>query len=464
MGHIAFAVPTIQRYHFHEQLARKLLRSEHRVTVLCGDPVTWRFYRTQGLPARQLKAGNPESRQHVPVNEFAQQDCRLGGIHCPNVDAQRLARGRIEGQLGSVMRYFETELPDLLLFHQGRSGLHQMIHFVAREFGCGVLHTGDGLLPHTMQWNETGIDGDSSCCRRTAGDYRDQPNDPNFLASALASMLGEAKAPPVARRMVHRPDLLDRVSGMFQAVREGKLSLARHSLGAWRRAIPQPESEAIPSFELPDAPYITVLLQAEDCQRLRLDAEHIPSHTELILAAQRAVFALDASTPIVVVEPPKGMPEKERARLCKQPGNIIFADASDALLIASLAIAIISVNHPLGLFGILAKTAVLHTGRSQYGIPGIATKTTLDSMQTDLPEAIRVQDDNDALHTRFLTRLLAYDHVWCDPDNPDANGLRGLVQTIEKQLVEGVSQQARPRYRAGPVWPLTCAAPPEREI
>ena len=44
--------------------------------------------------------------------------------------------------------------------------LDLVIQFGAREVGCRVLHTGEGLLPHTMQWNGEGMDGDASTCRR----------------------------------------------------------------------------------------------------------------------------------------------------------------------------------------------------------------------------------------------------------------------------------------------------------
>ena len=43
--------------------------------------------------------------------------------------------------------------------------------------------------------------------------------------------------------------------------------------------------------------------------------------------------------------------------------------------------------------------------------------------------------------------------MWCDPDQPDHNGLGGLISGMEARLRAG-PMAAGLRYRAGPAWPL----------
>ena len=46
-----------------------------------------------------------------------------------------------------------------------------------------------------------------------------------------------------------------------------------------------------------------------------------------------------------------------------------------------------------------------------------------------------VNDDQPHLRQRFLTWLLARAHLWCRPEEPDHNGINGLVVEIEADAV-----------------------------
>src|SRR5690606_40719628 len=58
-----------------------------------------------------------------------------------------------------------------------------------------------------------------------------------------------------------------------------------------------------------------------------------------------------------------------------------------------------------------------------WGVSGVATPSTLGALPEALARALR--DERPSLRDRCLTRLLRQDHVWCDRDAPDRNGLLG---------------------------------------
>ncbi len=144
MGHIVFAAPAIARFHLHERVARALRSRGHRVTVLATDPVGFAFYSAQGLSAWQVKSG-PSRGLVAPLDSFAEQDCLLRGIAHPTLSQLTRAVQPLERRLGGLVRFFEVDTPDLVLLHQERGGMHQLLHFLAREFGSRILWTGDGL-------------------------------------------------------------------------------------------------------------------------------------------------------------------------------------------------------------------------------------------------------------------------------------------------------------------------------
>src|SRR5262245_52142236 len=139
MGHIVFAAPGIDRFHLLERLARELQSRGHRLTVLCTDPVAFTFWSTQGLSAA-LAAPSPPQPLHAPLRELAEVD----GRRC---DARRRSRAlarterRLARLLPSLLRWFDSEAPDLVLLHQTRTSAHALVHYLARECGSRVLWT-----------------------------------------------------------------------------------------------------------------------------------------------------------------------------------------------------------------------------------------------------------------------------------------------------------------------------------
>ncbi len=151
----------------------------------------------------------------------------------------------------------------------------------------------------------------------------------------------------------------------------------------------------------------------------------------------------------------RGAPRRRPAPATAERGHrfssVIVHPRSSALLATTTALAVITVNDPLAIAGLLAGTPLLHTGRSLYQLRGVTTRTALDTLERDLPRALT--DDQSHLRERFLTWLLSEGHLWCWPDFPDHNGINGLVQRIEESLKHDASGIGL-HYRAGPVWPL----------
>ncbi len=459
MGLILLAAPGIDRFHLHEQLGRRLLQEDHRLLVLSPDPAKHIFYRAQGMPSRPLLPNWRCNHPRIPLEEFALQDCRLAGLRRPNLAQLRQASRRLEGLVDPILRFFEVELPDLVFLHQGRSGVHRLLHFIGREFGSQVMHTGAGLLPGTMQWNDEGIDGDSSSCRRTAMDYRAQVADEMFLSAALAALLGGAKAPPLSRRRVYSPDLWDRLSLATARLCRGRVAAAGRALSSWRQALLDRGQEDNRPFDLPVPPFFVLLLQDAHCPRLSLDANEPPDQATLLRATVAAAGKIDADARVLVLPPASGLEPEAKIAMGELDARAELLQPCHANASIAIASAAITINHPLGMMAILAGTPLVHLARSPYQVTGVAQHGLLDDLAADIERSLNL--DNPTLRQRFLTRQLAYDHVWCDPAQPDTNGMRGLLQDIDKRLSQiQVQSKKQVAYRAGPVWPLASTTPP----
>jgi len=449
MGHILFGAPDLADYHLHDHLALALMARGHRVCFLATDPVQLDFYRMQGKAAVSLGTGRAEPGS-VPVANFAQTDCELAGHHRPGPWRRRAAARALARRVTPLRQLLQQDPPDLVLLHQRRSGLHRLIHFVAREAGCELLHTGAGMLPQTMQWDSEGIDGDSSACRRRAADYRRGKPDPALLSRALSGWLSDAHPPPLIRSKPCAPRSLIQLTTSFGRLLRGQISGAWRALTDWQQARRAPSEGYEDEIAPPTPPFVAVLLQPDDSPRLRLDAPPGTRSVDLALATARAVTALGDALPVVAVMPEHGLPANDRARLAA--AGVIEQPANAAALTIATAVAVITVNHPLGVGALLAGTPLLHTARTPYAIPGVCTHTSASTLEQDLPRALAMQTEG--LQQRFLTRLLGADHVWCSPSTPDLNGLSGLVAGIERRIHTRSDERRPTRYQPGPVWPL----------
>ncbi|MEE9125596.1 MAG: hypothetical protein V3U11_00500 [Planctomycetota bacterium] len=464
MGHVVFGTPRIEHFHLHSRLLRKLTDRDHRVTVLAPDPVALEFYRAQGMRTVDIRPRRPRHSEtlasQAPLAEFARVDCMLHGQSMPTRLQLRAMQKPLTKALPAVTRFFETDPPDLLYLHQGRTGLHRLLHFLTRHHGAPVLHTGEGLLPRTMQWDTEGIDGDASVVRHTAQDYRRQERDETFLAAALSAWLARAYPPPLPRIGLNPPAFLRRLKGLLQAAVRGQWATAREGLGAWQRAYPPVYPRRQDQPAIPQVPYVVVLLQQQDSPRLLLDSPGRIESEHLVRVAREATRKLGHGIPTAVVLPRAGVDRAAILRLQQEFDDLIFLPHGAAALAVSTAMAVITVNHPLGLCALLSGTPVLHLGRTPYGVRGVAQRTSLDLLGEDLAPALT--GDKPTLRQRFLTRMLKDYHLWCAVHRPDTNGMAGLTLKIET-LMGRRPENARPlHYRSGPVWPLSVQSGKQR--
>lgn len=453
MGHIAFAAPAIERFHLHERLARELRRRGHGVTVLCLDRIEGRFWERQD-PAVRTFAPGPADAMRCPVDEFAAGECTRRGLTIGTAPWRRMAqrwRHRLARLLPKVLRWFEDERPDLVVLHQRRSAELRLVQFVARETGTRILWTGDGLLPHTLQFDERGLDGDAGAMRRSAGDYRLSPSEPSLLEACLANVLGQTVPSALSRRDVLPPRLLPRFGDLFAALRQRDVTAARQAIDAWRLALGGPVPDAPAPTDLPGVPFVAVLLQDGWDQRVRLDAQAPPNHMQLVAATALAARAVARELSLVVVQPPSERCERALATL-RTDAPVYVVPSTAAATVAAAALATVTINHPTAIAGLLAGTPVVHTGRARYGLPGVTRQVPTAALSQALTAALA--DDGPTLRERFLSHLLGHEHLWCSPTHPDHNGLIGLVQTIEERLAERSPGGTVLRYRAGPAWPL----------
>ncbi len=450
MGHIVLAAPPIARFHLLERYARECTARGHRVTALCLDPVSFTFWSAQGMSARAVRQARP-GRTSAPLEEIASADCLLSGSQ-PAGKPLRKAVARLERLLPELTRFFESEQVDLVLFHQDRSSAHRLVHFVATQHGARTLWTGDGLLPATMQFDGEGLDGESRTCRRSAWDFRNLDIDDDLLTSTLASVVAQNKPTPLSRRMLQAPPLNARLRDALGALG------GRHSFGffgaldAWHRAAPPIARPAMTTPRLPSRPYLAVLLQRGDEDRIRLDSTGAPTPAELLRAASRSARSIEPTMPVVAVLPAAGLPARTVSALADMDG--VFVEDHEATVDACLtAAAVISVNSAAGAVGLLAGTPTLHLGSSIYGISGIATRFSLEQPGRSVRAALDEQQPE--LVRRFLTWMLNYGHLWCSSEQPDHNGLSGLILESERRLPLRSPFGMDLSYRSGPAWPLT---------
>lgn len=453
MASIAFAAPGIDCFHLHERLARELHKDGHAVTALCVDPVAYTFWSHQPIDSVHIPPGAPDAMR-APLEELAQRESRRLGpsrSHRQQRRRRQQTRRQLAGLLPGVLRWFEAERPDLLLLHQHRSAGHALLQFVARETGTRVLWTGDGLLPHTMQVDGSGIDGDAAATRRRAGDYRVVQNEPSLLAACLTNTLARSTPSALTRREVMRPPLARRLCDLPGAARRHGPRGARQALFGWHEALPPADHVEPPPDELPAQPFVTLLLQDADDERVRLDAHDPPTHRQLITAAAAAAARIDPQLVLVIVVPARGIDHRELLGL-QSAVRLHFVRPGAAADAAATGLATITVNHPLASAALLAGTPVVHLGQALYGLRGVTTQTVTADLAGALVHALA--KDHPTLRQRFLSWLFGHGHVWCSSTWPDHNGLAGLVQAIGGRLAERRPSGLRMRYRPGPAWPL----------
>lgn len=452
MGHVLAAAPNPERFHLVDRWLRELVQRGHRTEVLCVDAIDFAFWSAQGHAATQVAPGpaNAAASARVPLRELAALDCRrLGRVEGGR--AVQACERRLARLVPALVARFEHDPPDLVLLHGRRDGAQSLIQFVAREFGVRVLWTGDGLLPGTMQLDEQGLDGDARASHRTAWDFRSLPVDEELLRASLAGCLGRNLPPGLVHRPVVPPPLSQRIQAAFQGRAEGTAPGFFAGLSHWRRATTQPPHPAR-TIDLPTRPFVTVLLQSAKDERMRLDASRTPQPIELVRAAKAAAVAVFGSTTeIVAVLPRGGLDERDLEPLRREPGIALELSHATAEACAAAA-AVVTVNSPHAAIALLAGTPVLHLGRALYGIPGVATSCRMEDLMQALPTALT--EDQPELRKRCLSWLFRHGHVWCDPDEPDYNGLCGLVVHVERRLDRGPQLGASLDYRTGPAWPL----------
>ena len=439
MGHIAFAGPGVDGFVLHERLQRTLHLREHRTTVLCLDAGEHAFWGAQAQGVQLLRDRTAADADDAPLAEFAAHD---------RASHHRTQRW-LSRCLPAAERWFRVARPDLLLLHRRREPGQLLLQFVARRHGVRILWSGDGLLPHTLQLDERGLDGDASASNRSALDYRVVRGEPGLLQACLANALAHTAPCALPPHPVVAPDLGRRLRAAATVWRDRGANAAWRSLGAWRHAIPMPipsdDGRAAGPFRPPEPAFVAVLLQAHDDARVRLDAGLAHDPAVLLAAAHEAVRAVDPQLQVVAVgaEPDLRLPPRTTA-----------APAHAAAAAVATAAAVITINHPLAAIALLAGTPVGHIGRALYGLRGVATRCALAELPAALAAALH--HDHPTLRQRFLTWLFGYGHLWCSPTHPDHNGILGFVQAIEARLRHAPAE-APLRYRAGPAWPL--AAP-----
>lgn len=452
MGHVLALAPNLERFHLVDRWLRELVQRGHRTEVLCVDEVDFVFWCAQGHATSRVAPSSSETSvaARVPLRELAALDCRRRGLP-EQGRAARAAETRLARLVPGLVARFEKDAPDLVLLHDRRGGATSLVQFVAREFGVRVLWTGDGLLPGTMQLDEQGLDGDARASHRSAWDFRSLPVDEELLRASLAGCLGRNLPPGLVRRPVVAPPFGARLAAAFRGRAEGTAPGFFGAVNHWRRALvaaPHPAR----TVDLPTRPFVGVLLQHAADERLRLDASTPPRAIELVRAVKdAAAAALGAGTEVVAVLPRGGIDERELDPLRDEPGVALELSHATAETCAAAA-AIVTINAPHAAIALLAGTPVLHLGRALYGIPGVAHACRIDALRQALPTALH--DDQPELRKRCLSWLFRHGHVWCDPDEPDYNGLCGLIVHVERRLDRGPLLGASLDYRTGPAWPL----------
>lgn len=443
MGHIVFAAPSIRRFHLHHRLRRDLLRRGHRVSILCTERTRFTFWREQvsdvDLIVPSPRDNHPDPRIATLVNAAQPDEQR---------DLARLAT--------PVLRWLEREQPDLVLFHEERSTTAACIQFAARTVGSRVLWTGPGLLPHTLQIDDRGLDADAKIRRWTAKDYRVVKPNQTLLQASLTHALSGSEPLALPRPGLRVPLLRRRIGDALSYALRGKFHAAMTAMHAWRTPF---ETDWAGSLRTPNldlkAAFVCVLLQHEDDPRIVHDANAAPDAHALIARAVAAANTIAPDCEVVAVLPGRvteaQMGVKQLAG--RHAHRVRLAPPGCAAAIAATASVTITINHAMATVALLAGAPVVHLGRALYELPGVTTHTSLE----DLPEAVRAAQTTNrpALRQRFLTFLLQHGHVWCSQTAANHNGMLGLVQAVERCLLGDAECDTRPLpYRPGPTWPL----------
>lgn len=439
MGHVLLAAPTVAHFALTDALLRLLVRRGTRATVLATDLVTTRMFEAHGIATRFLAPSRHRPTADPTLDEFARREVRLASDREDRRVLHRAHAG-LARRSAPLVRHFESELPDVVVTFDARSGLARLIHATARIFGCATAHLGEGLLPGTLQRDHGGIDGDREAPLRS-----DAPADRALLDSALAAALaGGAGRADLPRRVVFPPSLGDRVATWFAAPRDGGRTARRARIAAWREAVGcrETDSRHAPP-RLPDAPFVAVLLQRQHDPRVRLDADAPPSSAELIAATRRAAASLGLAERVAVVLPARAVSTFIDGLAC------LPHDA--APVVAATAAAVVTINDGRAFVGALAGTPTLCLGRAFWARDGLATTTTLARLTDDLRAAMERRADD--AQRRTMTAILREEHVWCDGARPDVNGLGGIAAWLEALLARAAPPPPPVRYESGPSWP-----------
>ncbi|MFT4511556.1 MAG: hypothetical protein ACI89X_001836 [Planctomycetota bacterium] len=365
-------------------------------------------------------------------------------------------RRQLLGLAPAISDWFAREQPDLVLFHDERSVAAACMQFSARVVGSKVLWTGEGLLPHTMQVDERGLDADASCRRWQAKDFSVVAPDKALLDAALTHALAGGEPLALPRAPVQVPRLSRRMADTVSYLLRGRLQSAKNAMHGWRAPFTSDRFEAM-AAPVPDLkpPFVALLLQHAKDPRVVLDATSPPDARTLMHHALLAADTISSGTQVVAVLPGNAIESQMGAHALagKHSDRVRIAAPSNAAVLASTAAATITINHPAATVALLAGTPVVNLGRALYGLPGVTTNTTVE----DLPEAIAQAQkiDRKALRQRFLTWVLRHGHVWCSATAPNHNGMLGMVQAVERRLQGDEESNTRPLpYRPGPTWPL----------
>lgn len=444
MGHIVIADPSIRKFRLHHRLRLGLLRRGHRVSILCTERVRFTFWREQVADVDIL---GPSNRNEYPdsIREM------LEAIE-PHRDARRARKIAT-----AAHHWFARELPDLVVLHEDRSAISTCIEFTAHATGCRVLWSGEGLLPHTMQIDESGLDANASHRRWSAKDYRCVTPNQALLDASLAHALAGSIPLVLPMTPINMPPLRRRIADAIYYMISGRLHAARTAIHRWRLSFTSDDIDIGPTPILDwKAPFITVLLQHANDPRVVQDATEPPNARTLVKHAVLAADLFGPQAKVLVVLPGLFAENQGIAHaIANEHGDRVrITPSRNAAIAASAAATVITINHPSATVALLAGTPVVNLGRALYELAGVTTTTSLEELPVAVQQAN--QSDRPALRRRFLTWLLQHGHCWCSTTAPNHNGVQGLIRKIEGQLDAEPSPYKQPlTYRAGPNWPLT---------
>ncbi|MCA8951645.1 MAG: hypothetical protein KDE27_19210 [Planctomycetes bacterium] len=454
MGRIVFAAPDIRSFHLLDRLGRELVQRGHEVDVLSLHPVEHTFWSAQVRRAVTVRA-SATPRDGAPLRAIAELECaRLGRLRGePGFDqAARRLEHRMARWLPALTQWLTEHRTELVLLHGARTAERRLLHFAARELGITVLWSGVGLLPHTLQLDERGVDAEASVASREPFDYRDVRNDPDLLTACLAHAVAHAEPFGLSRSEIAAPPPARRLADALRLLGDGSGAALRALIG-WREALPL-RREARPWSELPRPPFVAAILQAPDDERLTLDTDSAPPAVALVRAATRAADELERGLRVVAVAPERGLAARELRQLAALPGVTVVPRELGAH-VAATALAAITVNDPLAVTALLAGTPVLHCGRALWQLATVTNHEPTSRFGPVLREIATADDATRTLRERFLTRLLGETHLWCSAERPDHNGILGFVGALERRLPAARDRRPVQPYRSGPAWPLS---------